>query len=118
MQKKLTTAIQEMEQCKIEGFYDKIINDDSSGAAYEILERFIFGEDEGVLEIPQNALGDLTAQPEAVSMEVEMANGEDSEAKEQPTLDTTLPPSETMETDVNSVTEPKDTAPIGDEAPR
>ena len=54
IQEKLTTAIQELEQSKIEGFYDKVITDDSSEAAYEILERFIFGEDQGILEIPQN----------------------------------------------------------------
>ncbi|PVH85611.1 hypothetical protein DL98DRAFT_483518 [Cadophora sp. DSE1049] len=109
-----------MEQSKLEGFYDEVIIDDLSEPAYGVLERFILEDDEGIVEIPQNAPGDVVPQPETVSMEVEMANGEAPSAEEPPTLDEVLPPPETIETDVSPAVESKDTTapPVNDVAPK
>ncbi|KAK0100005.1 hypothetical protein ONS95_013177 [Cadophora gregata] len=97
VQKSLTTAKEEIEQSKIEGFYDKVVVDDLSETAYEVLERFILGEDEGVVENTQLAPGVVEPQPESMSMEIEMANSEALSAKEPPRLDDSLHPPETTD---------------------
>ena len=78
MQGQFQAAEQEIEQSRIEGFYDKFIDNNLLESAYELLERYIFEGHQDQDELSQSALQGAEATLEAVDTGFEMINGEGS----------------------------------------
>ncbi|KAG4438123.1 hypothetical protein IFR05_006403 [Cadophora sp. M221] len=112
IQRSLATARLEIEQSKVEGFYDLVLADELVEPAYKALEAFVLGQvkeaDEEKDKVSQVAPGNEEPQPEIVSMETDVANGEAPSTEKSPVLNDALPPPESMETDADPVVEQGD----------
>ncbi|KAH9220982.1 THO complex subunit 1 transcription elongation factor-domain-containing protein [Leptodontidium sp. 2 PMI_412] len=112
----------EIEQSKVEGFYDLVLADESVESAYKALEAFVLGQaeeiDEGKDEVSQLAPGNAESQPEIVSMETDVANGRALSTEDPLVLNDAPPPPKSMETDADLVAEQGDATatPGGDDA--
>ncbi|XMA12352.1 hypothetical protein WAI453_005143 [Rhynchosporium graminicola] len=98
---RLANAKQEVEQSKIQGFYDLVVVDDLTEPAYEALESFVLGQaretDQEKDKVMQVAPVDGEPRPETIGIEVQTANEMAPSIEENPTSVEGLP--ESIETD-------------------